>query len=67
LGFDVVEDDEDPEEVGLPLPELEPDAAGTADEAGEPSVVEEELAAAWNASKVLLALALMAKTIPCSQ
>lgn len=35
-------------------------------EAGEPSA-EEALAAAWNAAKLLFAVGLMAKTMPCSQ
>lgn len=59
LGFD---DDDGDEVAAEPLPVSVPEAV----EAGVPSD-EEPLAAAWKAPKVLFAVGLTAKTIPCSQ
>lgn len=65
MGFDV-DDDAEPEDVddGLPLAE-DPEPVEEF-EGGVPSA-EDALAVAWNASKLLFAVGLMAKTIPCSQ
>lgn len=73
-------DDEEDEEGALPVavpeleaepdpepePEPEPEPVELDEPAGVPSA-DDALAAAWNASKVLFAVGLMAKTIPCSQ
>jgi hypothetical protein len=63
LGFDV-DDDAEPEDEddGLPLGEVPEEEF----EGGVPSAAD-ALAVAWNASKLLFAVGLMAKTIPCSQ
>jgi len=67
--------DDEEEEGALPVAvpeleaELEPEPEPEPDdelEAGVPSD-DEALAAAWNASKLLFAVGLMAKTMPCSQ
>jgi len=65
-------DDEDDEEAALPVavpvlePELEPEPVVLDEPAGVP-LADDALAAAWNASKVLFAVGLTAKTMPCSQ
>jgi hypothetical protein len=65
--------DEDEEDVGAllvvdpdPDPEPEPEAVVLEVEEGVPSA-DDALAAAWNASKDLFAVGLMANTMPCSQ
>jgi hypothetical protein len=47
-----------------PEPEPEPDPVELVVLEGAPSA-DDALAAAWNASKVLFAVGLMAKTMPC--
>jgi len=47
-------------------PEPEPEPVVFDVEAGVP-LADDALAAAWNASKVLFAVGLMAKTMPCPQ
>lgn len=47
-----------------PEPEPEPEPVELVEPEGVPSA-DEALAAAWNASKVLFAVGLMAKTMPC--
>jgi len=67
-------DDEEDEEGALPVavPELEaelepePEPVVLDEPEGVPSE-DDALAAAWNASKVLFAVGLTAKTMPCSQ
>jgi len=66
FGFDDADDEpEELEVVGVELPLPEPEVEAFA--GGAPSVGEDALAVAWNAAKVLFAVGLMAKTIPCSQ
>jgi hypothetical protein len=69
LDFDVeVEEgvlpDADPELE--PDPDPEPEPVELVEFEGVPSA-DDALAAAWNASKVLFAVGLIAKTMPCSQ
>jgi len=63
-------DDEEEGELPVAVPELEaelePEPVVLDEPAGVPSA-DDALAAAWNASKLLFAVGLTAKTIPCSQ
>jgi hypothetical protein len=71
LDFD---DEEEEGELPVAVPELEaelepepePDPVVLDEPEGVP-LADDALAAAWNASKVLFAVGLMAKTMPCSQ
>jgi len=58
--------DADPELEPEPEPEPEPELVELVELEGVPSA-DDALAAAWNASKVLFAVGLMAKTMPSSQ
>lgn len=70
--LDLLDDEEDEEgELPVAVPELEaedpePEPVVLDEPEGVPSE-DDALAAAWNASKVLFAVGLMAKTMPCSQ
>lgn len=71
LAFDDVEEegaepDADADAVAEPEPEPEPEPVVLGDEGGVP-LADEALAVAWNASKDLFTVGLMAKTMPCSQ
>jgi len=71
LAFDDVEEEEGELSVAVPVLEpepepVEPEPVVLDDEAGVP-LADDALAAAWNASNVLFAVGLMAKTMPLSQ
>ena len=63
---DVVGDEPDPVPEGFSAVVPEPDEGDEEDAGGTPEE-EEALAVAWNASNVLFAVGLMAKTMPFSQ
>jgi len=64
LDFD--DDVEEGDELLAVDPDPDPEPVVLEVEAGVPSA-DDALAAAWNASKDLFAVGLMAKTMPCSQ